>query len=100
MLACARKVEGGTANAEDRWIFVEPVHQCGVLPFMDGSGVAAACAAFLEGLVACVVFRSAWTVAACGPSQDARTLPAGKRRFRTGTAHGQSKSVFQKDTII
>ena len=100
MPACARKVEGGTANAEDRWIFVEPVHQCGVLPFMDGSGVAAACAAFLEGLVAYMVFRGAWALAACGLSQDARIFSSGKRRFRTGTAHGQSKSVFQKDTII
>ena len=90
--------KAGAAKAEVWQIFVKPVHQSGVLPFADGSGVAPARAAISKGSVACMVFWNAWALAACGLSQDARLLPAGKRRFRTGTAHRQSKSVFQKDT--
>ena len=92
--------KAGAAKAGVWQIFVKPVHQSGVLPFADGSGVAAACVAFLEGLVACMVFRGAWALAACGLSQDARIFPACKRRFRTGTAHGQSKSHSAKTRAL
>ena len=92
--------KAGAAKAEVWQIFVKPVHQSGVLPFADGSGVAPARAAISKGSVACMVFWNAWALAACGLSQDARIFPAGKRRFRTGTAHGQSKSHFAKTRAL
>ena len=48
--------KAGAAKAEAWQIFVKPVHQSGVLPFADGSGVAAACVAISKGSVACRVF--------------------------------------------
>ena len=69
--------KAGAAKAEVWQIFVKPVHQSGVLPFADGSGVAPARAAISKGSVACMVFWNAWALAACGLSQDARiSLPA------------------------
>lgn len=92
--------KAGAAKAEVWQIFVKPVHQSGVLPFADGSGVAPARAAISKGSVACMVFWNAWALAACGLSQDARIFPAGKRRFRTGTAHSQSKSHSAKTRAL
>ena len=48
--------KAGAAKAEVWQIFVKPVHQSGVLPFADGSGVAPARAAISKGSVACMVF--------------------------------------------